>query len=95
MKKTGKDRVHINFKIAVIAAFFFFLMFELHAPLIKPELTGRQITSLGHWDKIDKRCECGPGQQLVASTCYSDEYEEKECTCYDSLTNDIIPGICV
>lgn len=95
MRKTKKDVIHINFKIAVITAFFFFLMFELQAPIFKPDITGRDIYSLGHWDKLDKSCECGPGQEIAYSTCSSDYYEEKSCSCFDYLTKDIVPGTCL
>lgn len=93
MKKRAvhDEHVHINFKVAIIAIFFFFVLFELHAPIFKTEATGYVPRSLGHWDKEDARCECPQGSQRIKSYCD----EDATCTCYDDLYQQIVPGRCI
>jgi len=76
----------MNFKIAIIAVFFFFLLFELHSPIFKPAATGYVPRSIGHQfdgtigNKLDETsgCECPQGTYVMFST-------ETSCDCWDQL----------
>lgn len=84
-KKREGHHVSMNFKIAMIAVFFFFLLFELHSPVFKPAATGYAPRSLGHYDKVDMTsgCRCLDGTYVVYST-------DAQCDCFDPVYNDII-----
>ena len=86
MSKNEHENVHLNFKVAVIAVFFFFLLFELHAPVFKPKATGyAPFESFGHW-KIDRTQGCAahpPGTQFISA-------DKEECSYWDPLQEDIV-----